>query len=245
MKDDNIYGAKIVDCALLIGDYIIISDLHLGYEYALNAGGLMVPRFQYKKIIQRLGEIILHSNARKIIINGDLKHEFSKISPQEWKEVKEFIDFLKEHFEEIILIKGNHDNLTKFIAEKNSLNVYENSSVENFFITHGDKKPQNIDEIKEDVIIIGHEHPSIGLRSGERVEKVKCYLKGEINGKKIIVMPSFNFITEGSDVLQQKTISPFLKDVSLSNFEVYGIENFEVLNFGKLKNLLQLKKKIY
>ena len=241
MKNNKIYGAKIIDSALLIKDYLVISDLHLGYEHALNAEGFMIPRFQYKKIINRLKEIIDESNAHNIIVNGDLKHEFSKINRQEWNEVKDFIDFLKEHFEEIILIKGNHDNFTRFIAEKSDLDVYDSFSLEDFLILHGDKIPENFKEMKEDTVIIGHEHPSIGLRSGERTEKVKCHLTGEINGKNFIIMPSFNFITEGSDVLQQKTISPFLKDVSLDDFEVFGVENFEILNFGKLKNLLSLK----
>lgn len=241
MKNNEIYGTKIIDSALQINDYIVISDLHLGYEYALNSEGLMIPRFQYKKIINRLEEIINKSNASKIIVNGDLKHEFSKITRQEWNEVIDFIEFLKDHFEEIILIKGNHDNFTPFIAEKSDLDVYDSYSVENFLILHGDKIPDNFNNIEEDTVIIGHEHPSVGLRSGERVEKVKCYLLGDINDKKFIIMPSFNFITEGSDVMQQKTISPFLKGISLENFEVFGVENFEVLNFGKLEKLLRLK----
>ncbi len=243
MKNNQIYDAKIIDSALLIKDHLIISDLHLGYEYALNRQGFMIPRFQYKKIIKRLKEILDASNATKIIINGDLKHEFGKISKQEWDEVVDFIEFLKKHFDEIILIKGNHDNFTGFIAEKSGLEVYENYSVENYIVMHGDKKPQNFKEIKEDTVIIGHEHPSIGLRGAERVEKVKCFLKGKVNDKKLIVMPSFNFITEGSDCLQEKTISPFLKKVSLGDFEALAVENFEVMNFGKINNLLKIKNR--
>lgn len=241
MSKNTVYNAEIIDSALLIKDYLIVSDLHLGYEYALNKNGIMIPRFQYNKILNRLEEIQNKAYASKIIINGDLKHEFSKISRQEWNEINDFIEFLSEHFGEIILIKGNHDNFTPFIAEKNDLEVHEYFSVENFLVLHGDKIPENFEKIKEDTVIIGHEHPSIGLRSGERVEKVKCYLSGKIDSKNFIVMPSFNFITEGSDVLQQKTISPFLKGKPLEDFEVWGVENFEVLNFGKLKNLLSLK----
>lgn len=241
MKANEIYGAEIIDAALLIKDHLIISDIHLGYEYALNREGFMIPRFQYKKIKARLKEIIDASNAGKIIVNGDLKHEFGKISKQEWDEVMDFIKFLKEHFDEIILIKGNHDNFTGFIAEKCGLEVYESYSVENYIVMHGDKIPPDFNEIKGGTVIIGHEHPSIGLRSGERLEKVKCFLKGKVNNNKFIVMPSFNFITEGSDCLQEKTISPFLKDVSLGDFEVFAVENFEVMNFGKIKNLLNIK----
>ena len=241
MKTNEIYGAEVIDSALVIKDHLIISDIHLGYEYALNREGFMIPRFQYKKIISRLKEIIDASNATKIVVNGDLKHEFGKISKQEWDEVVDFIKFLKEYFDEIILIKGNHDNFTGFIAEKCGLEVYERYSVENYIVMHGDKIPPDFNETKENTVIIGHEHPSIGLRSGERVEKVKCFLKGKVNDKKFIVMPSFNFITEGSDCLQQKTISPFLKGISLENFEVVAVENFEVMNFGNIKNLLKIK----
>lgn len=242
MNDNEIYNAKIIDSALQIMDYIVISDLHLGYESSLNAAGLMIPRFQYKKILDKLKEILSKTEARKIIVNGDLKHEFDKISRQEFKEIENFIDFLKKEFEEIILIKGNHDNFTCFIAENKGLNVYDYYSVENFLVLHGDKIPEN--EIEEDTIIIGHEHPSIGLRSGERVEKIKCFLKGKWNLKNIIVMPSFNFISEGSDILQAKTISPFLKNISLDDFEVFAIENFEILPFGQLKDIKKVKNKL-
>lgn len=241
MKSNEIYGVEIIDSSLLINDYIIISDLHLGYEHTLNAEGIMIPRFQYKKIIARLKEIIDVSNASKIIVNGDLKHEFGKISKQEFDEITNFIEFLKTHFDKIILIKGNHDNFTPFIAEKNGLEVYEYYSVENYIVMHGDKIPENFTEIKENTVIIGHEHPSIGIRSRERIEKVKCFLKGKVNDKKFIIMPSFNFITEGSDVLQEKTISPFLKGVYLDDFEVFAVEKFEVLPFGKIKDLLKIK----
>ncbi|MDI6724951.1 MAG: metallophosphoesterase [Methanobacterium sp.] len=242
MENEAIYGAKIIDSALLIDDYLIISDLHLGYEGALNAQGFMIPRLQYKKILKRLKEILSRTDAKKIIVNGDLKHEFGKISKQEFKEIEDFITFLKEEFDEIILIKGNHDNFTRFIAENKGLHVYDNYSVENFLVLHGDKIPEN--QIKEDNIIIGHEHPSIGLRSGERVEKIKCFLKGNWNNKNMIVMPSFNFISEGSDILREKSISPFLKGISLDEFEVFGIENFEVLPFGQLNNILKVKNKL-
>ena len=242
MENKAIYGAKIIDSALLIDDYLIISDLHLGYEGALNAQGFMIPRLQYKKILKRLKEILSRTDAKKIIVNGDLKHEFGKISKQEFKEIEDFITFLKEEFDEIILIKGNHDNFTRFIAENKGLHVYDNYSVENFLVLHGDKIPEN--QIKEDNIIIGHEHPSIGLRSGERVEKIKCFLKGNWNNKNMIVMPSFNFISEGSDILREKSISPFLKGISLDEFEVFGIENFEVLPFGQLNNILKVKNKL-
>ncbi|NYB52306.1 MAG: metallophosphoesterase [Methanobacteriaceae archaeon] len=245
MTCDNIYGANICDLALEIDDYLVISDLHLGYEEALNYQGIMIPKFQYPKIIKRMEEIHLRSDCAKIIINGDLKHEFGKINRQEWKETIKFIDYLKERFQEIILIKGNHDPLTPIIAAKTDLDVYPNFSTGNFMVMHGDQIPEKWDEIKEETIVIGHEHPSVGIRSGERMEKIKCFLAGYFRDKKIIVMPSFNFISEGSDILHEKVLSPFLKESKPDNMEVYGVENFETFYFGKIGHLLKVQEEPY
>ena len=110
---------------------------------------------------------------------------------------------------------------------------------------HGDKIPSDWDKIQEETLIIGHEHPSVGIRSGERIEKIKCFLAGEFRSKNIIVMPSFNFITEGSDVLNEKSLSPFLNKTNWHDMEIYGVENFEIFYFGKISHLLKVQKESY
>jgi uncharacterized protein len=236
-------SVEIIDLTLKIEDYLIISDLHLGYEQSLNSEGFMIPKFQFQKILDRIEQIndFLISNlspVSRIVINGDLKHEFGKISQQEWKEVNKLLEFLEDHFEEIILIKGNHDNFTQYITKNRDITVEESFSIGKFMILHGHKIPENLEDLKEETLIIGHEHPCIGLRSGERVEKIKCFLKGHFQNKNLIVMPSFNFVSEGSDILHEQLLSPFLKRNSLNGFEVYGVEDFEIFHFGKIKQII-------
>jgi metallophosphoesterase superfamily enzyme len=48
-------------------------------------------------------------------------------------------------------------------------------------------------------------------------------------------MPSFCLATEGTNILKEKTISPFL-DQDLRNFEVSVIAD-KIYDFGKVKNL--------
>jgi uncharacterized protein len=245
MEANTIYNAKIADLGLIIEDCLIISDIHIGYEGALNREGIMVPRFQYKKILERINEIIHNYEPKRVIVNGDLKHEFGRITSQEWKESKDFIEFLKTNFLETILIKGNHDNFTRFIAEKTGLEVYESYKIGGYVIMHGDKLPDESTIKKSETIIIGHEHPCIGIRNGERLEKIKCYLTGNYHGKNLIVMPSFNFVTEGSDILHEKPLSPLLKNIKTDELRVYGVENFEVLYFGRIKDIMVVKDKFY
>lgn len=245
MEFNKIYGASIIDLALKVEDYIIISDLHLGYEQSLNAEGIMVPRFQYPLIVERLREIQRKSSCNKIIVNGDLKHEFGKITRQEWSETMKFLDFLGENFKKIILIKGNHDNFTQFIAQKTGLEVQESHKIGDYLILHGHKIIPGLKEKKVKNLIIGHEHPCIGLKSGERVEKIKCYLAGQYKHWNLVVMPSFNFVTEGSDILQEKPLSPFIKKLSWEELEIFAVENFEVFPFGKIRDIIAVKDRFY
>jgi len=240
-------GIKIIDLALYLEEQktLVFGDLHLGYEEMLNKKGILVPRFQYEKIIEHLNFIFSKCVVEKIIIAGDLKHEFGTITNQEWMEVLKFLDYLLEHTENIILIKGNHDTIIGPVADKKNIKIFDNYYFENknksknkgIYITHGHKIPNDLNFQSSETIIIGHEHPAISLREETRAEKIKCFLKGTFKNKNLIVTPSFNFLTEGTDIISERTLSPFLKQ-NLEDFEIYAVEKKEVMYFGKLKNLL-------
>lgn len=211
---------------------LIVSDFHLGYEEELHQKGILLPKFQTKETIRELKEIFKKIHPKKIIINGDLKHDFGRILRQEWKEVLSLIDFLQENCQELILIKGNHDTILGPIAEKRRITVVKDYQMENILIIHGD---QLIKKTQAKIIIIGHEHPALSFREKGKVEKYKCFLKGRWKRKELIVLPSFNPLQEGTDILKEQLLSPFLNDVS--NFEVFVVGKGEVLRFGKVKDL--------
>ena len=83
---------------------------------------------------------------------------------------------------------------------------------------------------------MAHDHPAVALRSGVRTEKVKCFLRGKWKRKDLIQIPSLNFVTEGSDLLEEGALSPFMQK-NKGDFEVYAVEGFKVFRFGKLKHL--------
>lgn len=228
-------GLEICDLSLLIEDSMIIADLHLGYEQYLTSEGVMVPGFQFRKIVERIESIRDASGASGIIINGDLKHEFGRVSRQENREIMRMMDYLQENFREITLIKGNHDPIVPHMSIISGIAVHETMKVGDFLLTHGHVIPEKLDA---ENIIIGHEHPCVGIRSGERVEKIKCFLLGPFRDMNLVVMPSFNFISEGSDILHEAVLSPFLREAELEKFHVYGVEDFEVFDFGTVGTLM-------
>ncbi|MBU0456643.1 MAG: metallophosphoesterase [Nanoarchaeota archaeon] len=230
-------GIEIIDNALWFNKKrtLIISDVHIGYEEALHNRGIMVPKSQLDIIFSKLKLILKKVNPKEIIINGDLKHEFGKVLRQEWKEVLSFLDFLSDKCKKIIIVQGNHDPIIKTITDKREIKIVKEIIIGDTLIVHGDMIRDNIVDIKAKRIIIGHEHPAITIREGSKGEKYKCFLKGKWKGKELISMPSFNPLLEGTDILKEELLSPFLKDVS--NFKVYVVNNMEIFDFGKVKDL--------
>ena len=242
---------EIIDLALYVKGNLILSDFHIGFEEALNKQGILMPRFQFSEIIRRLDGVFLRLKGKKIekiIINGDIKHEFGTISEQEWRHTLRLLDYLGRYCKEIVLIKGNHDTILGPIAEKRKVKVLDylivnekkplkklKNKKNKLLIIHGDKIPDKNLLKNSDVIIIGHEHPAVSIKEGARVELFKCFLKGKFKRKNLIVQPSLNLVTEGTDLMKEGLLSPFLQQ-NLDNFEVFVVAD-KVYGFGKLNGL--------
>jgi putative SbcD/Mre11-related phosphoesterase len=222
---------KIVDLGLIYEDNLIIGDLQLGYEEHLQRKGILLPKFQLKSILEKLEKIFNKVKVKRVIINGDIKHEFGSILNQEWTDSLKLFDFLSKKVEEIILIRGNHDVMLGPIAKKRNIKIIDSWEDDKVTIIHGHKIPEKLNEI----VIIGHEHPAISFEE-KPSEKFKCFLVGKYKKSKLIVTPSFHDLTEGSDITKGKHLSPFLKK-GVKNFNCYIVSEDKVRFFGKVKNL--------
>lgn len=228
-------GIEIIQTSLWIKEsrVLIINDLHIGYEEALHHKGVLVPKHQLDEIIKIMEEILLKVKPKTIVINGDLKHEFGRVLRQEWREVLQFLDFILQRCDEVIIIKGNHDPIIAPIADKMGVRVVAEYKIGEILIIHGDE----LVDTDAKIIIIGHEHSAITIRQGSKWEKFKCFLKGKWDGKQLIAIPSFNPLLEGTDILKEMVISPFLK--KMENFSVFIVNKGEVFDFGKVKDVPQ------
>jgi len=224
-------------------DLVAISDLQLGEElYLAEERGIFVPQIQLKEIKKELNEIFKKVKAKRILINGDLKHEFGEASRQEWREVIDFVEFLRKKVKEIIIVRGNHDNYLLNIASKINLQVFDPFYLEKgYLFTHGHKKISYPKEFH--TLIIGHEEPAIILKEGFDKIKLPALLYGKMkNGKRIICLPAFSYLSSGTEVNavdKEDLLSPILKeDVEIDDLEVIGIDK-EVgsLKFGKIKDI--------
>jgi len=216
---------------------LVIGDLHLGYEEALNQSGVFISRQMFDEIISDFNAIFGEvGHVNKIVLLGDIKHDFGGISKQEWEDVTRIINYLRPLGDEIIVIKGNHDTILEPIVKKLRMKLKAYYAWHNFCFVHGDKDFPILWEKKIEWLVIGHGHPAIKLREGSKMEKYKCFLIGKFKRKNIIVVPSFIEYYTGSDPREGDIILAW--DINFNNFDVKIVgENLEVLDFGKLKNL--------
>ena len=208
---------------------LVIGDMHIGLEEALNKQGILIPRQGVDDVIKRLKKIISKIKVKEIILIGDVKHEFGVISDQEWRDTLKVLDFLLSK-SKVILIKGNHDTILGPIIDKRNLEIKESYKVGKILFVHGDK----IVNEKAEVIVIGHEHPAVSFEE-RRDEKYKCFLLGKFKKNYLIVIPSFNLLNEGSDVTKENILSPYIKNIK--KFRIFISDDKEAKDFGLLKDL--------
>jgi metallophosphoesterase superfamily enzyme len=258
----------LIDLALFLPKEraLAIADVHLGIEDALRDEGILVPRDHLAQVQQRLARIFeeLHVTPsdplRRILINGDLRHQFGPLSRVEHKESKEFLRWLTRWAEHIVLVEGNHDGSFAALAGERIV-ICKSYSVGDCWFVHGDSPspPSPLPSEGEgrrgvrglgarsegqrlrSWIVIGHEHPAVGLRDPvtQRVEVYKCFLVGRWAQKNLLVLPSFNQLVKGSDLLAEQPLSPFVQQGDLERFLVYPVsDDGSIYEFGPLRRLL-------
>lgn len=209
---------------------LVLADLHLGFEEAVARGldymqqrssyavGMFIPRIQLHKIKEYLDLAFnVAHDIRKVLINGDLKHAFDRLLRQERKEIKDLLDYLlRRGVEETIIVRGNHDNYLPFV-----LKDYGIEPVREYFIEINDKKilfthgHYELDISGYDLIIIGHEHPSLKCFATYRFP---AFLKIPTKtGNYIIVLPASSPYHPGTTVslYLENYLSPLLKKYAI------------------------------
>ena len=228
-------GVRVTEerCLLLDdGPTVVLGDLHLGYEKALEEDGMFLPRINTESIREELNRIICKYSPARIVLLGDIKHDFKRTRYESRDEVRKIIDLLM-NAAEVIVVKGNHDNFLQNILQDTGLMAVDYVDLCGFRMEHG-----HVDSGKRPVII-GHEHPSVkiaGALSGG--VKVQCFLYLKKEG--ILVIPPFSPLSSGTDLTlagPESFMSPACKDADVLDAEVYGVTELGILPLGRLRDI--------
>ena len=206
-------------CALYLeaARALVLSDLHIGYEEEMRRKGVLLPQEQRDFFAKELDRLIAAYRPRTVVLAGDVKHEFGRISQEEWSDVLRLIRGVRRRGCDVAVVGGNHDMLIKPILDKlaiplqKALIIMSPRPRTNVLIVHGD---EDLDSLKKagivteedlagvSVILMGHEHPALTITDGVRAETVKCFLVGEFRAGRrrygLVVLPSFNPLVAGT-----------------------------------------------
>lgn len=209
---------------------LVIGDLHIGYEEAMHKQGILVPSLQYPEMFKIIQQLLEKYEPEQTILLGDVQHEFTKTKYSVNKKIKKLFNYINEK-SKITIIKGNHEKVLKTMQ---GYKLSQTKKIKNYFFTHGDISYENPKTIK--TILIGHEHPALTLYDDARKETYKTYLYGNYFNKKLLVLPSLNQLTTGSDIITQGFIGKYAQNSQ--NFEVYVLGK-QIYDFGTLNKLKQ------
>ena len=158
---------------LFLEDYqtLLVADLHLGKDTTFRREGLAVPRGSSAQTLRCVMEMVRETNAKDVIILGDLFHARTSLSA----EICElFADFLRSLSSvHVTLVKGNHDRSAGPTPRDWPLQVIESELRRGpYQLSHfpGVASPEY------PLRIAGHTHPAVRLRGEMQYEgKLPCF----------------------------------------------------------------------
>ena len=220
-------------CAMLLRSRtLVLGDMHLGMEASLELEGMQLPRSQAIEIKRRIDEMVKTDPPDRIVVLGDLKHEFSRNLDQEWSQVRAMLEHLRS-LAEVTVVRGNHDNYLATITSSLGLELVDEAVVDGIHLSHGHiANPGR-------PLVQGHEHPSARLFDGVGgYVKLPAFLHHE--QAEVLILPAFSPLASGNDVstlLTGDVLSPGLRELDMGEAQVFGCSDIGLIRLGRVKDL--------
>ncbi|MGI0091992.1 MAG: metallophosphoesterase [Nitrososphaerales archaeon] len=137
--------------------YLIICDLHIGFEEKFRGSGVRIQS-NAESMISEVESIIETDGITDLVINGDIKSGIDRILESEWDNVPKFFSRILKKCR-IFVIPGNHDGgLSNLLPEAVHLEDINGMLLSDTLILHGHTRP--LIKFKEcRRLIMGHIHP--------------------------------------------------------------------------------------
>lgn len=214
-------------------EVLVVADLHLGCEAALEQEGLSLPRVQTRKVEAYVRRLVEEVSPSKMIVAGDLKHNFSRNLTQEWQDVSRFVRGLSDMVP-LEVVKGNHDNFLFSILGELGTPLAMETVVGGIRVVHG-----HAGRCTDAPTIIGHIHPSLVLKDGVNAGlKDRCFLYSE--REDMLVLPALSIVASGLDVVRQADSdrsSPLLPEDGLASYSPMTFSEGRPLRFPSVGSL--------
>ncbi|MEM4298227.1 MAG: metallophosphoesterase [Nitrososphaerota archaeon] len=206
---------------LLVKDkkYLIISDLHIGFEEKYEGAGIRV-RSSTDAMMKVLSQLLEEHRPDHLIILGDVKDSIDRIGRAEWREVPSFLENITSKVK-VSVVAGNHDGGILPLLPKD-VRLLEGPVVlmGDDALLHGHTGlPARAASAKR--IIMGHIHPKYGRKgsslSGKpvwlrlKVKRSHIFDEEKEGDLEVYVLPAFNKELAWYTSMRRKIVSPILR----------------------------------
>lgn len=242
--------AGVWPCIYLEKEHLLVaSDTHLGLEDQREKIGMHIPGSIFEKIQEYIMTPVRALGCERIILLGDVKHEFGRPSEAEWYTVKKLVKNIRDAGCEPEVVKGNHDNYIVHVLKELDIKLHDPSlRLGDYYFTHGNH------DVEEDMgdakhVFMGHEHPAVTIRDDVGVKhRFKAFLSGRIKGWNVTVLPSISPLSYGNpmnEMHRSQYMTPLLRRYGIDHFSPYLIEAGKVVKkFPRMKDLMTEKEMV-
>lgn len=163
-------------------DALILSDIHIGKTAHFRKHGIPMPDVVLQKDLERLKQLILHFDAKTLLIVGDLFHAERNSNMATFKSwLTQFPDL------KLVLIKGNHDKQSKRLMNDLNIEAVKQLDLEPFVFLH-----DPLENNEKLFTVSGHTHPGVLIKGkGRQRIKLPCYQITENQ----LILPAFSLFT--------------------------------------------------
>ncbi len=234
--------------ALLADDALVVADLHIGKEEELREAGFTLPS-QARKMGDRVVALLEEHAPRRLVVLGDLKHQFPKSTGLERREVPRFFDRVEGLVSEVHVVMGNHDgNIAHILPRGVTLHGAEGFRHGTIGLAHGHAWPSP-EVMESQVLLMGHNHPTLLFpdRLGFRHIR-RCWIRAPFAGaadryaalpKETVILPAFNPFSGGTTMNEtgSRHLGPLLNAglVDMPEAQVYLLDG---LHLGRLGDMM-------
>jgi len=191
------------DRALLLGETLVLSDLHVGRG---TGGNLSMPVGSGSDMVERVRGLLDRHSPDEVVLAGDLLHSFQTVPRTVESTVAGIRSACRESDARVVVTSGNHDTMLESVWDGPTAPEYR---VDDTVVLHGHEAPER----EADRYVVGHDHPTIEIEGQRR----PCYLvgPGQYDGSDVVMLPSFNRLNAGVVVNRMRASefqSPLITD---------------------------------
>jgi putative SbcD/Mre11-related phosphoesterase len=231
---DAVADLRFRDRALLLGDTLVLADLHVGRG---ADSGVEVPVGDGTDMVERFEALLARFEPAEAVVAGDLLHSFRTVP----RTVRETVDGLaaaaRDAGARLVVTPGNHDTMLGSVWDGPTADSYR---VGDTVVCHGHVDPDESGPAGDTGsgvgrYVVGHDHPTITIEGRRR----PCYLAGEgvYRGADVVMLPAFNRLLQGVEVNGMSTsdfMSPLVTDADAFAPVVRDEAGDETLTFPPL-----------